>query len=148
MENSNGNLGHGDFCEYRMVVTEVSELVNSSFKALSQSFTGKFRRHFNSWSVNQIRFVTKQRLQCRCWRLHFVCYSHSNSYSVIIIGSYDFWVSNKCIHLIQNPLLLLFTQSGTCDNIYFFVVCPLAKMQQCSIEVFTSICYYLLSSDK
>jgi hypothetical protein len=48
MENSNGNLGHGDFYEYRMVVTKVSGLVNSSFKALSQSFTRQFRRQFGS----------------------------------------------------------------------------------------------------
>jgi hypothetical protein len=30
------------------------------------------------WSVNQVKFVTEQRLASRHWRLYFVCYSYSN----------------------------------------------------------------------
>jgi hypothetical protein len=74
---------------------------HTSFKTIGKSLV----REFNSWIVNQIRYVTKQRLLSRRWRLFFMCYSYRNVQSVIIICSYDLWVSSKLIHLIQNPLL-------------------------------------------
>jgi hypothetical protein len=144
MENSNGTLGHGDFYEYRMVVTKVSGFMNSSFKALRKSFTRKFRRQFNSWSVNQMRSVTKQRLPCRRWRLYFVCYNDSNLYSVIIIGSYDFWVSNKCIHLIQNPLLVFTPIRNMRQYIFLCCVSPCqdATMFHWGVHKYMLLVYY------
>jgi hypothetical protein len=87
------------------------------FKTARNSFITEFRRQFNSEVLNQIRFVTKQRLVSRRWRL----YSYSNLVSVIIICSYDLWVSNKSIHLIQNPLLLVTLTRNTWLYRYFNV---------------------------
>jgi hypothetical protein len=81
-----------------------------AFKRVRNAFVGEFKRQFNSiqlWSVNLIRFVTEKRQVSRCWRLYFVCYTNSNHYNVIIICSYDLWVSHKSIHLIPNQLLLV-----------------------------------------
>jgi hypothetical protein len=112
------------------------------FNSARESFVRKFRRHFNNWSVNQIWFCTKQRLVSRRLRLYFVCYRYSNLQTVIIICSYDLWVSNKFITLIQNPLLLVTLARNSWDYlhrhlslIYFF-----AYISAC-LTVWLFICF-------
>jgi hypothetical protein len=102
-------------CSGRLAVIKSSGFVNSE-----DSVIRKFRRQSNSWTVNQLRLVAKQRLTSRRRILYFLCYSYSNLQSVIITCSYRLRVSNKSIRLIQNPLLSVTQTSYTwqyCDEI-------------------------------
>jgi hypothetical protein len=58
----------------RQWIREFVRMRQTSFKAVRKSFV----RQFSSWSVNQIRFVTKQRLVSRRGRFYFMCYSYIN----------------------------------------------------------------------
>jgi hypothetical protein len=50
--------------------------------------------------------------QLKCWRRYLMCYSYSNLESVIIICTYNVWVSNKSIHQ-SKPRLQV---TNTLDN--------------------------------